>query len=83
MPAKGKELRTVLEPHYHAWVIATAKARRTTPGRIVNELIESHVDHLPRMQASVSALEAARKDGDRIGVIRDFIADLYAQEGRE
>lgn len=73
----GKELRVSLDPNVHAAILATAKARGTTPARLLTEAFDTHTNLAPRLLLAISALEAAKAEGDRVGAISDFIADLY------
>ena len=76
----SKELRIQLEDDTHAAILAVAKARKVSPARIVTEAFMLHLDLAPRLREAIVALDEARADGDRIGAIADFIADLYRSE---
>lgn len=78
----GKELRISLDPDIHAAIVAAAKARGVTPARLMTDAWMTFADILPRMTDAMQALEAARRDGDRIGVIRDYIADESVRRSR-
>lgn len=79
----SKELRVSLDEEVHSLVMAAAKARRTSPARIVTEAIMMQFDLGPRFREAILALDAAKADGDRIRAISDFIADLYRAEADE
>ncbi len=79
----SKELRVSLDEDVHALIMATAKARKTLPARIVTEAIMQQHDLGARLREAILALDEAKRDGDRIGAIADFIADLYRAEADE
>lgn len=79
-----KELRIFLEPEVRDLIIAASKARNITPARYITEAVMLQADLAPRMREAILALEQAKAEGDRIGVVSDFIADLYrADEAAE
>lgn len=86
MPAKGKELRVHIEPVKHAWIMALARAKRTTPARVIDELVDAQLDLAPRvrdeiaaMQATREVMESAQKTDDKIGVLTDLLTDMQSQ----
>lgn len=79
MPAKGKELRAHVKPEIHAWIMAAAKARRTSPATIINELVEVQLGVMPQLADILPLMRRAHNDGDRIGVIRDFVIDTQQE----
>jgi len=80
MAKLGKELRIHLDEGVHAFILASAKARGITPARLITEAVLAQADLLPRMEEAVRALETARAESDRIGIVADFIADRYRTE---
>ena len=86
MPAKGKELRVHIDPLKHAWVGAVARAKRTSPARIIDDLIDAQLDLAPRVRDEIAAMQSARemmecaqKDGDRIGELTRLLTDMQKQ----
>lgn len=79
MPAKGKELRAHVKPEIHSWIMAAAKARRTSPATIINELVQVQLGVMPRLADILPVMERAQRDGDMAGALLEYFMDTMQQ----
>jgi len=71
MAKAGKELRILVDEDVHAFIMATAKARKITPARVVSDAVKTHWDVAPRLEVAIKALSDRRQQRDDLALSID------------